>query len=141
MILKELLDTTWMIGELDINVRNERGILLDWIRIGTYVDTDRVEKENPRWKVINKPLCFKEKGRDDCGVIIGSVPKKLLDMKVTAWDMDEAPAFRMNNGLWKFRTLCVHVVGEDDCVITIEEPKKEIEGQMKWIGAEGEKEE
>ena len=136
MILKELLDTTWMIGELDINVRNDRGILLDWIRIGSYVDTDRVEKENPRWKVINKPLCFKKKGRDDCGVILGSVPKKLLDMKVTAWDMDEAPAFRMNNGLWKFRTLCVHVVGEDDCVITIEEPKKEIEGQMKWIGSE-----
>ena len=141
MILKELLDTTWMIGELDVNVRNDRGILLDWIRIGSYVETDRIEKENPRWKVINKPLCFKEKGRDDCGVILGSVPKKLLAMKVTAWDMDEAPAFRMNNGLWRFRTLRVHVVGEDDCVITIEEPKKEIEGQMKWIGTEGEVEE
>ncbi len=129
MILRELLETTGMLGELDINIRNNDGVLLDWIRIGNYVEEDRIEKEKPRWKVINKPLCYKEKGRDHCDIIIGSVPKKLLNMKVLAWNMDEAPVFKMNNGLWRFRRLRVHIVGEDDCVITVDETQNEIEMQ------------
>lgn len=133
MTLRELLETTLGLGELIIDIRNAKSTLVDSVHIGTYVREDKVLSVNllPRWKVINKPLDWKEIGKDYWGTILKNIPKKLLDMQVTYWKI-HGTAFSTNNNLNKFETLYVCVVGEDVCVI--DEPKKEIEGQMQIEG-------
>lgn len=89
MTLRDLVSTCHNIGQLSLDIRDERGILIDCVHIGTRCQPDKYANEEhntaPRWKAINKPVNTKETGSDYWGTIISNIPKSLLDKEVTLW--------------------------------------------------------
>lgn len=130
MTLKELIETNIEIGELNIALRDgSRGHMIDWIKIGSHVDGDRVYPESPRWKVFNRIINRIETG-DSWGVIIKEIPKELLGLKVDFWSLTHA--FRINNDLYELFSLNVDLIAEDAAVLsTATEEEPQLPGQMR----------
>ena len=131
MTLRELVTTTHTLGEIDIEIRDKKGILIDSIQIGSRVTEDRIggHEQEPRWKCIRKPVNLKETGKDYWGTIITAIPKKYLDSEVTFWQLWKG--FSLNNGLWQFYELHVVILGVDKYIeTTVTEEPEQLQGQM-----------
>jgi hypothetical protein len=131
MTLRDLVSTCSLIGQLNLDIRDEQHRLIDCVHIGTRCQADKVggNSQEPRWKVINKPLNTKENGSDYFGVIISNIPKSLLDKEVTSWQTWDG--FSLNNGLWRFYELQANLLGVDKYIeTTAKEECEQLEGQM-----------
>jgi hypothetical protein len=133
MTLRELVSTCHNIGQLNLDIRDERGILIDCVHIGTRCQPDKYANEEhntaPRWKVINKPVNTKETGSDYWGTIISNIPKSLLDKEVTLWQLWHG--FSLNNNCWQFYELQANLLGVDKYIeTTAKEECEQLEGQM-----------
>ena len=131
MTLRELVSTCSLIGELNLDIRDEKHKLIDCVHIGTRCQPDKIggNSQEPRWKVINKPLNTKETGSDYWGTIISNIPKSLLDKEVTSWQTWDG--FSLNNGLWRFYELQADLLGVDKYIeTTAREENEQLEGQM-----------
>lgn len=130
MTLKELIETNIEIGEFNITLRDgARGHMIDWIKIGSHVDHDRVYPESPRWKVINRIINRIETG-DSWGVIIKEIPRELLGLKVDFWRLTKG--FRIDNNLHLLYTLNVDLIAQDAAVLsTATEEEPQLPGQMR----------
>ena len=132
MKLKELVSTNSCIGELDVEIRDEHGHLIDKIVIGSRAREDTIKSHDgePRWKVIRTPINTKEQDSQFWGVILKNIPKDLLNKEVTNWSM-WGKAFSLNNGLWEFYELNVTLLGVDKYIeTTAKEEPDQLEGQL-----------
>ncbi len=132
MILKELLETNSLIGELWVTIRTSKYKFIDEVNIGSHAHDDKVLGHNlePRWKVIKRTINLKETGSDYWGVILKEIPKELLDKQVMSWDTDDY-AFSLNNGCWRFKRLKVTILGIDEYIeTTAKEEPEQLAGQM-----------
>ena len=84
-------------------------------------------KEVPRWSCIQKPINYKDIGKDYWGIFFKNIPNKLLDMAVTYSDVWDG--WRTNNGLHEHKKLILTLSGKDTCVLEPPKPKQ-IDGQM-----------
>ena len=131
MTLRELVSTCHNIGQMCLDIRDEKGFLIDCVHIGTRCQEDKYANGHttPRWKVINKPVNTKETGSDYWGTIISNIPKSLLDKEVTLWQLWDG--FSLNNGLWRFYELQANLLGVDKYIeTTAREESDQLEGQM-----------
>jgi hypothetical protein len=83
--------------------------------------------------VYKKPINYKDIGKDYWGVFNKNIPKQLLDMTVTYFDIWDG--WRSNNGLNQHKRLICNLAGADTCISVEPEPKQikasgQIEGQM-----------
>lgn len=132
MTLKDLVSTNSCIGEIDTEIRDEHGHLIDKIVIGSRAREDTIKDHGgePRWKVIRKPINTKEQDSQFWGVILKNIPKDLLNKEVANWSM-WGEAFSLNNGLWKFYELNVTLLGVDRYIeTTAKEESDQLEGQL-----------
>jgi hypothetical protein len=122
MVLRELVTTCHNIGQIQAQIRDDKMHLIDEIHIGTRCQADR--HEEPRWKVINKPVNKKETDSEYWGTLTSNIPTSLLEKQVIQWQLWQG--FSLNNGLWKFYELQVSLLGIDEYI----ESTGQIEGQM-----------
>lgn len=136
MKLKELLAVCPLnICCLSLSIRDEKGALIDKYEIGPYVREDTIKDPGgqPRWKCIKKVINYKELNKDYWGVFTKNIPKNLLEMQVTYFDVWDG--YTSNNGLCKHQNMLCNLLGTDSC-IEIESETKQIkaddliEGQM-----------
>ena len=130
MKLRELLDTNGQIGEVSVTIRDANGMFIDEIHIGSHASKDTCCGQNhePRWKVIQKPINYKEVGKDYWGVMLKVIPSELLEKEVKHWR--QWNAFSLNNGCWQFYKINVDVLGVDTYIETTATETDQLEGQM-----------
>jgi hypothetical protein len=140
MTLKELLSICPLnICGIEATIR-DNGKFLDEYHISPMAQKDRMPrydhhkgKEVARWHCIQKPINYKDIGKDYWGVFNKNIPKQLLDMTVTYFDIWDG--WRTNNGLNQHKRLICNLTGADTCIAVDPEPKQikasgQIEGQM-----------
>lgn len=141
MTLKELLSICPLnICGIEATIR-DNGKFVDEYHIGPMAQEDRMPqydhhkgKEVARWHCIQKPINYKDIGKDYWGVFNKNIPKQLLDMTVTYFDI--WGGWRSNNGLNQHKRLICNLAGADTCIAVEPEPKQikvsgQIEGQMR----------
>jgi hypothetical protein len=139
MTLKELLSICPLnICGIEATIR-DNGKFVDEYHISPMAQEDRYSRydhkgeETPRWHCIQKPINYKDIGKDYWGVFNKNIPKQLLDMTVTYFDIWDG--WRTNNGLNQHKRLICNLTGADTCIAVGPEPKQikasgQIEGQM-----------
>lgn len=140
MTLKELLSICPPnICGIEATIR-DNGKFVDEYHISPMAQEDRYSrydhhkgKDVPRWHCIQKPINYKDIGKDYWGVFNKNIPKQLLDMAVTYFDIRDG--WRTNNGLDQHKRLICNLAGADTCISVEPEPKQikasgQIKGQM-----------